>query len=391
MISVFINSLTSGGAEKVVLTLLERFRVSGESLELVLIEKEQFYELPDQIPTKYLTDYETIENGFLKMSYLFVCAFRLKKLMTAPGQIVQSHLLRASFINVIAKLLGSKHHAQIVVHSRINFEQKPFYYRAIAKRIYTFIFQRADSVISICQTMKQELDHYLDLGKHPAHLAIYNPHNLQDIEQKAQEATLNFQFEPHKKYIVSVGRIVKGKRLDDLIKAYQLIETKHPETELIFIGDGDQRTLLEKQGEQFQLQHKIHFLGYQKNPFAYIAQSDILVLSSEWEGLPNILIEAMACGTAVISSDCISGPREILHPKSNLQTQLKNQIEHGEYGLLYPVGAVERLAEALELLLEDEALVSSFVQKGYDRSKDFDQTKIAAQYLESWPKKKILV
>ncbi len=381
MISVFINSLTSGGAEKVVLTLLERFKHSGKTLELILIEKERFYELPNEIPANYLTDYESMENGILKMPYLFVCAFRLKKSIKKPGQIVQSHLLRASFINVLAKLFGSKHHAQIVVHSRINFDHKPIYYQVIAKWIYQFIFQRADSIISICKVMKNELDEYLDLKDHPMHRAIYNPHNIQEIQQRAKEAVQDFDFHKNKKYIISVGRIVKGKRLDDLIYAFQKIEKHHSNTELIFIGDGDLRSSLEQLSTELKIQDKVHFLGYQQNPFAYISRSDILVLTSEWEGLPNILIEAMACGTALISSDCISGPREIIHPESDLSRQLKNQIEYGDYGLLYPVGAIDLLAKALQLLLEDDTLRQEFIKEGFERVKDFDQVKIAEQYL----------
>ncbi len=381
MISVFINSLTSGGAEKVVLTLLERFKHSGKTLELILIEKERFYELPNEIPANYLTDYESMENGILKMPYLFVCAFRLKKSIKKPGQIVQSHLLRASFINVLAKLFGSKHHAQIVVHSRINFDHKPIYYQVIAKWIYQFIFQRADSVISICEVMKNELDEYLDLKDHPMHRAIYNPHNIGEIQQRAKEAVQDFDFHNNKKYIISVGRIVKGKRLDDLIYAFQKIEKHHSNTELIFIGDGDLRGPLEQLSTELKIQDKLHFLGYQQNPFAYISRSDILVLTSEREGLPNILIEAMACGTALISSDCISGPREIIHPESDLSRQLKNQIEYGDYGLLYPVGAIDLLARSLQLLLEDDTLRQEFIKEGFERVKDFDQVKIAEQYL----------
>ena len=89
----------------------------------------------------------------------------------------------------------------------------------------------------------------------------------------------------------------------------------------------------------------------------------------------------MACGTALISSDCISGPREIIHPESDLSRQLKNQIEYGDYGLLYPVGAIDLLARALQLLLEDDTLRQEFIKEGFERVKDFDQVKIAEQYL----------
>lgn len=386
MISVFINSLTSGGAEKVVLTLLERFRYSDEALELVLIEKKQFYEIPKGVPATYLTNYESLEKGSLKLPYLFICAFRLKRSITTSGQIIQSHLLRASFINIIAKMLGARHHAQIVVHSRINFDHKPIYYRVLAKWIYTQIFKRADSIVSICEVMKRELDSYLDLQDHPMHRAIYNPHNLAEIQQKAQASISGFEFLKTKKYIISVGRIVKGKRIDDLITAFSQLEKRQPDAELIIVGDGDLRSEMETYAHDLALDQKIHFLGFQQNPFAYLAQSDLLVLSSEWEGLPNILIEGMACETAVISADCISGPREIINPQSDLSRQLEDQLEFGTYGVLYPVGAVGLLASAIETLLEDQQKYTNYIQQGLERAKDFEETKIANQYLETFGK-----
>jgi len=384
MISVFINSLTSGGAEKVVITLLEKFRHSGNPLELVLIEKEKFYEIPSGVPATYLTDYDSLEKGILKMPYLFICAYRLKKSIKKPKQIVQSHLLRASFINVIAKMMGSKHHAQIVVHSRINFDHKPVYYRVFAKWIYTQIFKRSDSIVSICEVMKRELDDYLGLKNHSMHRAIYNPHNLKEIEEKAKLDSPDFRFSKDKKYIISVGRIVKGKRLNDLVTAFSRIEKQNPEAELIILGDGDLRPALEIYVHDLALDEKVHFLGFQQNPFAYIARADLLVLSSEWEGLPNILIEAMACGTAVISSDCISGPREIINPASDLKLQLKDQLEYGTFGVLYPIGKIDLLAEALQHILTDEQLRATYIQKGFERVKDFDEAKIAEQYLATF-------
>ena len=386
MISVFINSLTSGGAEKVVLTLLERFRYYGNPLELILIEKERFYDLPKDIPANYLTDFESLEKGPLKMPYLFVCAYRLKKSIQQPGQIVQSHLLRASFINVIAKILGSRHHAQIVVHSRINFDHKSFYHRIIAKWIYTQVFNRADSIVSICEVMKRDLDVYLDLKNHPLHRTIYNPHNLKEIQEKAKMETPEFHFSKDKKYIISVGRIVKGKRIKDLITALSCIEKQNSNVELIILGDGDLRPELEQYVHELALDQKVHFLGFQQNPFAYISKSDLMVLSSEWEGLPNILIEAMACGTAVVSSDCISGPREIINPKSDLNLHLENELEHGEFGILYPVGAVNLLAIAIKEIFNNDQLREKYIQKGLERVKDFDETKIAAQYLDIFKK-----
>jgi N-acetylgalactosamine-N,N'-diacetylbacillosaminyl-diphospho-undecaprenol 4-alpha-N-acetylgalactosaminyltransferase len=384
MISVFINSLTSGGAEKVVLTLIERFKRKDTTLELIMIERDRFYNLPEGVPAKYLTTYDSLESGPLKFPYLLICAWRLKQSIKSPEQVIQSHLLRASFINVIAKWLGSPHHAQVVIHSRVNFDHKPWPYRVFAKWLYQRIFDSADSVVSICETMKLELDDYLGLRNHPMHLAIHNPHDIKNIQEKAQEEPANFRFDSSKKYIISVGRLVEGKRIDDLIRGFSELIHEERETHLIILGDGVLRDSLEKLSINLGLGDRIHFVGFQKNPFAFVARSMILVLSSEWEGLPNIIIEAMACGTTVLSSDCISGPREILYPNSDLRKQIKDELEVGDYGILYPVGNVDLLVGGLRKLINDEELRKRLVDKGLKRAKDFDKAKIAEQYFKSF-------
>ena len=128
----------------------------------------------------------------------------------------------------------------------------------------------------------------------------------------------------------------------------------------------------------------MHFLGYRDNPYQYLSRADIYVLSSETEGLPNIIIESMVCGTPVISSDCISGPREILYPTSDLNISLKNKIEKGTYGILYPVGEVELLKESINLLLENKDLCNEFIRKGYERIEEFDDFKITQKYIETF-------
>lgn len=384
MISILINSLTSGGAEKVVLTLLQKLGQKYDDLELIFIEKEQFYEIPEGTKTTYLTGFDSLENGFLKMPYLLVCAWRLKKHVKKNNtKIVQSHLLRATFINAFAKMLGSKHHAQVVIHSRINFENRSWVFRIFAKWVYKKILHRADSVISICQVMKNDLDEYLNLKNHPKHVAIYNPHNLNEVKKMSKEIPLDFDFLLEKKYIISVGRLAQGKRLDDLIRAFYNL--KKEEVELIFIGNGSEEKELKRLVKELELEKVVHFLGYQPNPYQYLAQADIYVLSSEWEGLPNIIIEAMICGTTVISSDCISGPREIISPDSQLSFSLKDNVEQGTYGILYPVGKVELLTEAMNLLLENEDLCNEFIQKGLERSESFDDIKITQKYIETFP------
>lgn len=117
-------------------------------------------------------------------------------------------------------------------------------------------------------------------------------------------------------------------------------------------------------------------LGRQSNPYKYISQADCFVFSSNYEGFPNVLLEALACGLPIISTDCMSGPREILAPNSEPSFQIKDNIEDAEYGVLTPVDDSEKLAAAMEMMMEDESLRDSYRSKARHRAKEFDKDRI---------------
>lgn len=119
--------------------------------------------------------------------------------------------------------------------------------------------------------------------------------------------------------------------------------------------------------KEFGIENKVDFPGFQKNPFAFIASSDVFVLSSRWEGFPNVLIEAMACGVPVISTDCPSGPNEI--------------IEDGVNGLLVPI-EVDKLAESLLWILTNIEFSKRIVRMGQESVRKYDRFKIFEDYLK---------
>ena len=379
---LLINSLTSGGAERVVLTLVDKFIERKRKVNLVLIERQQFYEAPKKAATHFLTTYETLDHNILKLPFLFISALRLKKQTEKESSIVQSHLPRANCTNILAKMMGGKHKTQLVIHSSTNFDSKSRLYRFLGKWLMRQVFDRADSLVFISEVMRRELNAYFKLSNSGNQAVIYNPHILDEIREKANEELTGFQFDPEKKYLVFAGRIVSLKRIGDILAAFEQVSLEKEELELLILGEGDETKALKQQVAMLNLSAKVHFLGYQSNPYAFIARADILLLASDREGLPNILIESMACGTPVISSDCISGPREIISPDSDLDVQLKNKIEVADYGILYPVGKVFLLAEAICIMLSNEGRYQAFVQKGLERAEDFDAEAISQQYLE---------
>ncbi len=386
MISVFINSMTSGGAEKIVLTLLEQYQKAGQEVELICIEREQYYDIPKGIKVTYLTDFETLENSRFHAFYVLLCAWRLMRhIRKYRIKAVQSHLVRASFINIFARLMGGSHYTQAVFHVSLSFNHKPALLRPLYRFIYQLIHSQADSLVSICEVMRSHLNEHLGIGQHPHHLVIYNPHNLDELAAKAQQSTPDFVFDPQKKYVIWAGRMVKRKRVAELLEAFKTVNQQLAHTELILLGTGEEGDRLKTLAKSLQIDRVVHFMGHRDNPFAYITKSDIMVLASDKEGLPNIIIESMAVGTPVISSDCISGPREILHPDTDLYTLLMDRLEYGAYGLLYPVGRVDLLAQAMCCMIEDESLLEHYQQQGLERSKMYDARRISHIYLDSLP------
>jgi glycosyltransferase involved in cell wall biosynthesis len=147
------------------------------------------------------------------------------------------------------------------------------------------------------------------------------------------------------------------------LRAFAALDPQR-ELRLLIIGDGPERPALEGLAHALGIAERVAFPGFQQNPFAYMARARLFVLSSAWEGLPGVLIQAMACGTPVVSTDCPSGPREVL--------------EDGRYGPLVPVGAVEALAAAITRTLDDP-LPSHLLEA---RAAEFALAPVTDRYLD---------
>lgn len=164
--------------------------------------------------------------------------------------------------------------------------------------------------------------------------------------------------------ILACGRLTKQKDYPTLFRAFA--QLSGPELRLSILGDGDLRENLSKMAKDLDIADRVNFLGFQRDPFSYMRRADIFVLSSRWEGFGNVLVEAMAMGTPVVSTNCPHGPSEI--------------IEAGRNGLLVPTENPDALAAALQSLIDDPALRKRLGQAGEARAQDFSTTQIGAAY-----------
>ena len=186
---------------------------------------------------------------------------------------------------------------------------------------------------------------------------------------KDSSKDIKFEFKENVKYLISVGRIIPLKRNKDLIDAFLILQKEDEELELIFLGDGFLKNELIKYCNNIGISKKVHFIGNVENTFYYLNKSNLFILNSETEGFPNVLVEAMAVGLPVISSDCKSGPTEIL--------------DNEKYGLLYPVGDVNKLIKKIQYYLYNNELnLKEIKALNLKRADDFNLKIIMKKYTE---------
>jgi len=184
---------------------------------------------------------------------------------------------------------------------------------------------------------------YFSSGLQPRVSIIPNPVLLPNEREQIADNLIveRFSSKDSTRSVIAMGRLTKQKGFDMLLQAFARLKDIHSEWTLIILGEGELRTELEALRGTLGLSDRVHLPGVVKNPYKVLVQADIFVMPSRFEGFPNALCEAMACGLPVISTDCLSGPREI--------------IRDGVDGILVPNEDVEALAAAMERLMSDEA------------------------------------
>jgi len=195
-------------------------------------------------------------------------------------------------------------------------------------------------------------------------VTIYNPVNLEEIDNKKNE-NINIDFE----FIIGIGQFVNDiKQFDKLILSYANSILPESNVNLVILGDGDRKSYLQNICKDLNILDKVHFFGYQENPYKYLKKSKFLVLSSKHEGMPNVILEALACEVPVVSFDCLSGPSEMIIDKKN--------------GLLVENQDIDKLSEAMNLFIKDQKLYDFCKSNTIASLEPFLIEKIGKQWLD---------
>ena len=224
-------------------------------------------------------------------------------------------------------------------------------------------YPRAHRILAVSNGLANELSRVAAVPRERISV-IYNPIDLGRVAGLAAQDLDDPWFRPGQPpVLLAVGRLHRQKDYPTLLRAFARVKERR-EARLVILGEGDERPRLEALIGELGIADNVRLLGFQTNPYAYMARAAVFVLSSAWEGLSNVLIEALACGCRVVSTDCQHGPAEVLGD--------------GRYGMLVPVGNPEALASAIGTALEQ----SHEPAKARERAGAFDIREISDKYLK---------
>jgi glycosyltransferase involved in cell wall biosynthesis len=351
-----IDKWTLGGRQRVVFDLLDNLDADQFDSTLLFINTSAIVEeLPRPDNTKVLS--------LVRPRYrLLIWPFR-QLLRKEQPDIIVTHfnvlMLMPVYLAVAFSLCRSK---LVITHHgdpEILLGRKS---QGLAKVLVRFIHQRAARIVAVATRLN---GHLAKLYSLPAGriVTLFNPVDLERARSLAAvDVTLP---ETTDKMIVSVGRLVYPKDFATLISAFALV-TKEVGSQLIIVGQGNEESALQALARDLGVAQKIKFVGQQNNPYAYLRQADVFALSSLTEGLPTILIEALACGCPVIASDQGFGQSDI--------------IESGTNGLLVAAGNPQAMAAGMIELLTDSQLSHKFVENGRTSVTKFELKKTVAAW-----------
>ncbi|WP_335996410.1 glycosyltransferase [Fusobacterium polymorphum] len=253
----------------------------------------------------------------------------------------------------ITKIKGAKHF--IFLHGSVE-----HFFQGIRKYFKKLFFKKLNKFDYVCTVSEEMLDQLREVFPKLTNKqeTIYNPFDYEKIKEKSKDYSELSKEERElitKPYICSVGRINEGQKdFTTLINSYKkLVDENKIEENLVIVGDGPDLELLEEYIKKLKLEQRVFFLGRKNNPYVWIDNCKLFVLSTKFEGFGLVLTESMILNKKVISSNCLVGPKEIL--------------ENGKYGKLFEIGNVEELSEKILITLgEEEKETEEYVIKKFN-------------------------
>ena len=251
------------------------------------------------------------------------------------------------------------------------------------------LFNRAAKIMVVSEGLKKELVEKFNIVESKISV-VYNAVDVGKIRELAgQPLEPKYQEIFNHPIVINIGTLIGQKGQSHLIKAFVQLKKEVKDAQLIILGEGPLEGQLKKLVKELNLENGVHFLGWQKNPFKFLARSKVFALPSLWEGFGIVILEAMALQVPVVAFDCNFGPREILAPELDPAWIIKD-IEYAKNGVLLPLpgrpGHQGMLTKALVDALTNKVLRLSTIGSALERVKDFNLENFLQNYKFLWDK-----
>ena len=364
-VSFIIPTLPGGGAERVIIQLLQHIDRKRFSPCLVLFQEKGtlMKDLPSDVKL-YAFIKKDYVHGLKQLLELIKLASLIKR--TKPRVIV-SFMWYTNVISLLARMLcgiRAKHKVIVSERTTLSFTYGGRLIGWLRRRVTQLLYPTADRVIAQTRQTKQELLETTHLQADRVKV-IHNPVDIQALEEISKEPIEVIWFNLELPLVLSIGRLTIEKGFEHLIRAFAQVIKEHP-AHLVILGEGKERCRLQGLVNQLGVKEWVHLPGFEKNPYKYLAHSTLFVLSSLYEGFPNVLLEALALGVPSVATRCPTGPEEI--------------ITDGVDGILVPPANESALADAIRRALLDAGLRKRLGEVGKKRALDFEVDKIVRQY-----------
>jgi glycosyltransferase involved in cell wall biosynthesis len=357
-ISIYLPAVTAGGAERVMVNLARGLSERGYHVELVVGNLEGGFkkEVESSLPVVNLR----VPNppvvgafGALPALYRYLEEENPRIVVSAMNHINVVVLLAMKLSSATSDVIITEHNDPVVLseHSMKN---------RVVYRLASIEYPWADDIVAVSEGVAANLSGVVGISEADIDV-IYNPVVTDELLEKAGEAPDHEWFEDEIPVVLTVGRLSKQKNQELLLESFARLR-EETDARLILVGQGERERRLTRLTTRLGIDDSVEIINWVDNPYAYMAHADVFVLTSLWEGLPTVLIEALACRCPVVSADCPSGPREILRD--------------GQYGELVGSYSPDDFCSAILRALEHPPSGDRMVE----RARDFTTEECLQQY-----------
>lgn len=350
---IFLPSIEGGGVEKNAF-IITNYLAEKMSISVITASKEFKNKFDNNI--EFISPRLGIWNSFGRKTKYLVCLFLLlKKYLKKKNFLVMSFQANIYCI-ILCKILNIK----VIVRS--NSSPTGWANNFFKNIIFRTILKKANKVIVNSIEFKKQLNKKFSVDSK----CIYNPLNIHEIKKKSKVKMSKIYKNKKSLKIINIGRLVDQKDQLTMLKALKLI-SKKIKFEAVIVGKGILKNKLENYVRRNNISNQVKFINFKQNVYPLINQADILILTSLYEGLPNVLLEAIALKKFPISTNCMTGPKEILY--------------NGKGGLLFKIKDHEQLGRKIIYYLKNKQKCKIMLKKSYKGLNRFDKNLNLQKYL----------